>query len=165
MLLSLLYPLLLLSHPLAAGHDLSYKSRSFFACNSRAANSDCRAPTSEARPFLEGMTALAAPGALPGPLAVFGEKAFVILTAQAGKVRLPLVAATAFGKGRIVAIGHEGFITYAAKDKNNARFVENAIVWAGHGRPAPQVLRVGTFEPESTVRPSCRRCRCGASDD
>ncbi|MDX1933812.1 MAG: M60 family metallopeptidase [Capsulimonadales bacterium] len=99
--------------------------------------------------LLEGVTAISAPGAIPGPLAVFGEKAFVVMTAREGKSRVPLIAAARWERGRIVALGHEAFIGRAARDPDNARFLHNAVLWAGRGKPNPQTLRVGTFEPET----------------
>jgi len=89
-----------------------------------------------------GVAEVAAPGAVPGALAVFGDLAFpVLLGGAGGTLRLPLAGAATFGKGRVVAIAHGGFLSAgAAKVADTARFLENAVRWAaGRASKAPRV--------------------------
>ena len=59
--------------------------------------------------LLAGVEPLPKSGA-PGPVAVWGDGAFPVLTARdAGDAECALVAAAAHGKGRIVLIGHNGY--------------------------------------------------------
>jgi len=90
--------------------------------------------------LLEGGTAIGAPG-VPGPLCVFGEKAFPVVTGRSGKAgHEPVVAAAYAGRGRIVAFGHGGY--FGAKTltvADTGRLTLNAVRWAA----GPQdVLRV-----------------------
>src|SRR5580704_5531960 len=68
----------------------------------------------EDRQFLtNGVSALVAPGCLPGPLNAYDD-AFVVIAANQGKGRVPLFVATKVDRGRAVAGGHEGFFTTKA---------------------------------------------------
>jgi len=70
-------------------------------------------------------------GGLPGPVTAFGPEAFAVAVGEIGSARLPLVAATRFGKGRAIAFGKgEFFVPGALADADNATFVTNCLVWA-----------------------------------
>src|SRR5262245_661465 len=84
--------------------------------------------------LLHNVRNIAAPG-IPGPLAVFGERAFVVAVggvhADRAMLRAPVVAAATIGRGRVVAFGHTGYLDPATlKTGDTAALVENAIRWA-----------------------------------
>ncbi len=93
--------------------------------------------------LLDGVSEIGAPG-VPGPLCVFGNKAFPVVTGGAAKdVRAPVVAAARAGRGRIVAFGHGGYFgaeTLATAD--TGRLMANAVRWVtgpNMGKDGPRV--------------------------
>lgn len=89
-----------------------------------------RSPQADQTALLAGVTELIAPGAIPGPLAVFGENAFVVVAGREGKYRLPLIAASRFERGKVVAIGHDGFLgREALVNFDNTQFLLNSVRW------------------------------------
>ncbi len=88
-----------------------------------------------------GVTALVAPGCLPGPLNSSGDS-FVVLTAKLNKGVAPLFVATKVERGRAIAGGHEGFFSpIAMQNPSNGRFLANALTWLS--RKPLAGLRVG----------------------
>lgn len=87
----------------------------------------------DVRTLLAGISAIAAPGS-PGPLLVFGERAFPVVTPH-GQT---LIAAARWGEGRVVAFGHDGYLDAAAHD--TPAFRAHAIRWAAGGVDNPRVL-------------------------
>jgi len=91
----------------------------------------------DAETLTDGVARIAAPG-VPGPLCVFGEKAFVVATGGGeGKVRQPVVAAARLGQGRVLAFGHTGYLdaqTLAVAD--TGRLMTSAVRWAAGVAPA-----------------------------
>lgn len=86
--------------------------------------------TADKTALLDNVTAVDAPGGLPGDIVVFGDKAFTVLTGKSGKADLPLFAATRYGKGRAVAGGHEGFFgPQALENHDNMAFASNIAAW------------------------------------
>jgi Peptidase M60, enhancin and enhancin-like/N-terminal domain of M60-like peptidases len=80
--------------------------------------------------LLAGVSELVAPGAIPGPLSVFGESAFVVMAGRDGKRQLPMIAASRFERGRVVALGHEAFLgSEALQNPDNTQFLRNAVRW------------------------------------
>jgi hypothetical protein len=80
--------------------------------------------------LLSNVTELIAPGAIPGPLSVFGDNAFVVVAGRSESRRLPMIAASRFERGRAVAIGHDGFLAEEAlKNPDNTQFLLNAVRW------------------------------------
>lgn len=100
----------------------------------------CAMPTTDSTPdprglLIQDVAAIAFPGA-PGPLCVFGNDAFSVVTAKSDDVPAPLVAASKPGKGRVVAFGHEGYFAgEALRTADTARLVAAAILWAGDNLP------------------------------
>ncbi|MHC5009737.1 MAG: M60 family metallopeptidase [Planctomycetota bacterium] len=93
-----------------------------------------------AAPLLDGVATIAAPG-VPGPLCAFGERAFAVVVG--GKQRLPVVAATAWGRGRVVAFGHTGYFGASTLETaETGRLVWNAARWAA-GVRRRKSFRVG----------------------
>lgn len=81
-----------------------------------------------------GVTQIAAPG-LPGSLCVFGPSAFAVAAGKSGKFLEPVVAASKWGSGRLVAFGHTGYFDgEALGTADTGKFLTNAVRWAG-GRP------------------------------
>ncbi len=87
-----------------------------------------------------GVRQIAAPG-VPGPLVVWGKDATVVCVAQSGKKTvLPVVAAAAMGKGRVVAFGHTGYLDAGALEVGDTGvLIDNAVRWAGGGAKGPRV--------------------------
>lgn len=99
--------------------------------------------------LIRGVRVVDAPG-LPGPVCVFGESAFAVVTGRTkqGAV-LPLVAASRFGRGRVVAFGKDGFLgAKALAMGDTARLVANSIRWAA-GKSGP--VRVGVHQRDALV--------------
>lgn len=97
----------------------------------------------DAAALLEGVTEIAAPGALPGSVVAFGPDAFPLVLGGAGGVkRVPMAAAAHWGKGRVFVIAHDAF-TSGKKDDvaDSGRLLENAIAWAAGAARKP--ARVG----------------------
>ena len=94
-----------------------------------------------------GVTALVAPGALPGVLSVTGD-AFVLATGTQSKGRVPVFAAAKVELGRVIAASHEGFFsTQALENPSNARLLGNALTWLG--RKSTATVRVGLLGYDS----------------
>lgn len=86
--------------------------------------------------LLKGVTEVVAPGCIVGPVAVFGEKAFPVMTGRSGKSRLPILAAARFGKGRVVLAGHEGLYGNAERPDQRRLMINTATWLAGdHAKP------------------------------
>lgn len=108
-------PLLLLSGPPAVAQLISRNAPVDHTAADRAA-------------LLTDITEISAPGA-PGGVTAFGLQAFAVIGGKDGKALSPVVAATRFEKGRVVACGHNGYFgDYSQKD-TGALFL-NSIRWA-----------------------------------
>ncbi len=95
------------------------------------------------RAICEGVKKVAAPG-LPGSLCVFGPEAFALVTGSAQRdLKLPAIAASRLGKGRLVAFGHDGYFDPGALSAaDTATLMLNAIRWAaGKDKPRVAVFR------------------------
>ncbi|MBP7634723.1 M60 family metallopeptidase [Candidatus Ozemobacteraceae bacterium] len=74
---------------------------------------------------------------VPGPVACVGEEAFPVVLGKAKGYDQPVVAATRFGNGRVVAFGHGGILNEEGlKQGDTKRFVANAAQWAAR-TPTP----------------------------
>ena len=94
--------------------------------------------------LLAGVNEIARPGA-PGPLCVYGPGSFPVVVGAANGVRVPVAAAGRLGAGRVVALGHDGYFRGPALGTaDTARFVMNALRWAGGGDAAGGP-RIGVF--------------------
>lgn len=83
-----------------------------------------------------------APGAVVGPVAVFGDQAFPVLTGRSGRHRLPILAAARWGKGRLVLAGHEGLFG-STQRPGQRQLIINVATWLAGDRPKPvRVLAV-----------------------
>jgi hypothetical protein len=89
-------------------------------------------------------------GALPGPVAAFGDRAFVVLTGRDGARRLPVLAGTRFEGGRAAAVGHGAFFNAEnLQHPGNARLLLNLVSWLG-GRPAART-RLGVVAGDAAA--------------
>ena len=83
---------------------------------------------------LDGVQKIAAPGS-PGAVCAFGPQAFALVGGKEGKTALlPVVAATHWEKGRVVAFGHDGYLG-AFAEADTGRLLANAVRWAGGAAP------------------------------
>ena len=112
-----------------------------------AAASQAGADAKDVEVLLDGVTKIAAPG-VPGPLCVFGDGAFAVVTGGAGdSVREPVVAAARMGKGRVVAFGHTDYFNDRVLGGNatdTGRLMTNAVRWAAGAAAKPVVGVHGT---------------------
>ena len=70
-----------------------------------ATSASARASDNDVAKLLDGVAEIAAPG-VPGPLCVFGAKAFPVVAGKIGEQQAAVVAASRLVTGRIVAFGH-----------------------------------------------------------
>ena len=83
--------------------------------------------------LLTGVTEIAATG-VPGGVCAFGPQAFAVIAGKEGKkALLPIVAAAHFEKGRIVALGHNGYLN-AVSDPGTGALLTNAARWVAAGK-------------------------------
>jgi len=86
--------------------------------------------------LLQDVTEIVAPGCVVGPVAVFGDQAFPVMTGSNGPHRLPILAAARYGQGRVVLAGHEGL--YGSTDRpDQRRLIINTATWLGGHHPPP----------------------------
>ena len=90
--------------------------------------------------LLEGVAEIGAPG-VPGPLCVYGSRAFPVVVGSVGEARAPVMAAGHWGAGRIAALGHDGYFTRETLDTSDTgRLITNALYWAsGEAISAPRI--------------------------
>jgi enhancin-like peptidase M60 family/peptidase M60-like protein len=95
--------------------------------------------------LIKNVSRIDAPG-IPGPLCVVGEQAFVVVSARADKVAAPVVAAGRFGKGRVVALGHTGYLDTGALEKHDTKqLMLNALAWAGRKSDA-KTIKIAVYQ-------------------
>lgn len=100
----------------------------------------CGSLPEDAADLLEGVQEIAAPG-VPGEVSAFGPDAFVVVTAADG---VPVAAAASAGKGRVLVLGHSGYLSPDALAVGQSqRFFENALQWLNQGRKRPRVASPG----------------------
>lgn len=96
------------------------------------------APDADRAALLNGVTAIVAPGS-PGAVCAFGPEAFAVVGGKEGKTSLlPVVAATRWEEGRVVAFGHNGYLG-ASNDADTGRLLANSVRWVSGDRPKPKV--------------------------
>ena len=119
------------------------------ACASSAAPAQQLDPAAVRAALLEGVGPVVGPG-WPGPLALFEARAVPVL---GGEVRpgilVPVVAASTLGRGRVVAFGHDGYLTQPSlADPGLQQLIRNAVRWAGGtSRPTVLLVRAGDVAP------------------
>ena len=94
--------------------------------------------------LLDGVKAVAVPG-VPGPLCVYGPDAFPVIAGATGNTRAPVAVAARWHAGRIVALGHDGYLKRATLQlADTDRFLRNALQWTTRGNASPRVGVVST---------------------
>ena len=77
---------------------------------------------------------------------------------------LPVAVAGPFGQGRVVALGHDGWLTNLASQHDNARFVANCLRWlspAGRPKRIAFLTHYGALATTSTLSGSIRESLAG----
>lgn len=83
----------------------------------------------------DGVADVGSPG-LPGSVAVWSDSAFPVIVGKSDGARVPVVAAAGWGKGRVVAFSHDGYLSAgSAPAGGTGRLVVNAIRWSAQGAP------------------------------
>ncbi len=94
-------------------------------------------PEADRAALLQSVSEIGAPG-VPGGVCAFGPQAFAIFAGRDGrKALLPVVAAARWEKGRIIAFGHNGYLT--ATDSGSATLLANSARWTAGDQPKPKV--------------------------
>jgi|GEM_PF-226774 len=114
---------------------------------------DCSDHSSDLTMLLQGVKSIAVPG-VPGSLLAFTHNAFPVAFAKTrDNTKTPLyesvVVASKWGKGRIVAFSHGGYLASGALSVGETKqLLVNAIHWAGGNKstkdPSPKVLILGS---------------------
>jgi hypothetical protein len=115
---------------------------------------------SDVRALLRDVRTIAAPG-VPGPLVVFGARAFPVVVAPERKdTYAPVVAAAHVGAGRAVAFGHTGYLDAPSLDVGDTRtLIRNAVAWAGARAATPRVGVVRNGALADALRADGLNCR------
>jgi hypothetical protein len=74
----------------------------------------------------------------PGGVSVIGPNAFALVAGKEGKGLSPVVAATSWDNGRIVALGHNGYLGLTTNPEVSA-FLKNAVQWTSRSLPKAKV--------------------------
>jgi hypothetical protein len=91
--------------------------------------------------LLQGIAELGAPG-VPGGVCAFGPQAFAVIAGKDGKKALqPVVAAARWEKGRVVALGHNGYLN--TFDSGNGVLLLNAARWAAGDATSSAKPKIG----------------------
>ena len=102
------------------------------------------APRQDATALLEGVDSIDIPGGIPGPVVCIGPNAFPLVQARIGagdRQRCAIAAAAIHGRGRVVYLGHPGFLD--AGDDATRRLVANAVRWLAKDKRAPRLANLG----------------------
>ncbi len=98
--------------------------------SSVAAACDC---DSDSQLLLAGVKEVATPG-VAGGLALLRENAIALAAGRYQDFLVPVIAASRWGRGRVVAFGHDGYFrTEALKKADTGRLMLNAVAWCGNG--------------------------------
>lgn len=81
-------------------------------------------------------------GGVPGVVLCVGAHAFPVVGAKCGRAVQPVAAASFYGKGRVLAVGHPSFYTEEGTSKaDTAAFINNGVAWLGQGKATVAVYR------------------------
>ena len=76
----------------------------------------------------------------PGPVGVFGDKAFTVIPGSQKDTQVALVAAAEYGKGRTVAYGHNGYLNpQTLQQFDTLTLFKNCIGWTTREKKNPVV--------------------------
>ena len=92
-----------------------------------------------------GVNEIGAPG-LPGIVATTSAQAFLVVSGKVGKnARESVVAASIFGKTRIVAFGHDGYLlSENLKAADTGKLLDNALMWTSGDQKPQSIGVIGT---------------------
>ena len=116
--------------------------------------------------ILSGVNDLRAPGGLVGGLILVGPQAFRLV--EGGGEGTPIVAAAHAGKGRVLVVAHNNFLSAEGlANSGNARFLSQGVSWlsgrakrgvhigvVGEGEAATALGSAATWAAVTTLRPS-----------
>ncbi|MCA9047758.1 MAG: M60 family metallopeptidase [Planctomycetaceae bacterium] len=99
------------------------------------------------RELFEGVDRITLPGVV-GSLVVFGPEAFVVAAGPSGNSQLPLIAAGPLEKGRVVACGHNGYLSPGTlKHKSTGKLISNLMLWAANKtQDQAQRMKIGVVD-------------------
>jgi hypothetical protein len=106
-----------------------------FACLGMVASA-LSAP--DERSSLLGKIALFPTSGSPGGVSVIGPNAFALVAGKEGKTLSPVVAATMWDKGRVVAFGHNGYLGMTT-DPEVSQLLANAVRWTSSDAPKAKI--------------------------
>lgn len=110
-----------------------------------------RADEADLDALLDGVSEVVVGGAVPGPVCVYGDDAFVVLPGESGGALLPAVAGARYGAGRAIVVGHEALLLTDAAFPDSLRFLANAVTWAAQA-PSPRVALYGFQRLQDPLR-------------
>src|SRR5262245_41730667 len=96
-----------------------------------------RSVTDQRDSLLGELTVIPTAGS-PGGVAVIGPDAFAVIVGKEGKNLSPVVAAATWEKGRIVALGHNGYLGMTTNPEVG-KLLANAVRWTSNGIPKAKV--------------------------
>lgn len=89
--------------------------------------------------LLDGVTSVVH-SPTPGPVYIFGTKAFPVLIGNASGTKLPVAGACLSGSGRIVAVGDNGFgLSSSLVQNTTGRFMKNIVKWVAGSKASPRI--------------------------
>jgi hypothetical protein len=92
--------------------------------------------------LLQSVSEIGAPG-VPGGVCAFGPQAFAVVAGKDGKkALLPVIAAAHWEKGRIVALGHNGYLG-AFAESGTGTLLTNATRWSAGDKAKPKIAVIG----------------------
>ncbi|MCA9054525.1 MAG: M60 family metallopeptidase [Planctomycetaceae bacterium] len=100
-----------------------------------------------------GVDTVAMPGVV-GSVCVFGKEAFAVATAASDGVQLPFIAGGTCGQGRIVACGHNGYISAKTLEHpSTGKLVSNLMLWAAGVKPqSAGQMKIGVVDDRGLVQ-------------
>lgn len=92
--------------------------------------------------ILQGVQNISAPG-LPGTVCAFGDQAFPLVLGKSGnKLHSPVAAATRYGRGRAIILGHSGYLeSEGPAQADNEKFLLNSLQWLAGDSKLPIGIR------------------------
>ena len=83
-------------------------------------------------------------GAVPGCVVIAGEDAAPLAFGRVNGVKAPVAAGAAYGKGRVVAVTHHGFMEGdVMRKRGNAAFLRECLMWLAGGFPPAEIYVEG----------------------
>ncbi|MDR0871609.1 MAG: M60 family metallopeptidase [Planctomycetaceae bacterium] len=81
---------------------------------------------------------------VPGPLCVFGRNAAAVIAGKEGNTSGPLVAAAKYKDGRVVAFGHDGYLSKTALSQFGGQtLLKNILRWLAQNKNDVRIAVIG----------------------